>query len=215
MSLHRCVAVPQSLPICRKGELVLAFCAPDQQVQPLTQLIEIPHAACRQPVFPFESEAQTQIRQFEQVQVPGRLRLKSIEELEEALSSPRFAVKRDQQALVPPAALISPRGVQYGLIDQGAQEIAGELDLLLQTPLAQRAVLKLSNLTGQLIAQFIDGVMEGKIAQFGYDREEGKGVGDEWIVAGLKIPSGIGVQSAGKISRCRRHDRRPPLAPPR
>ncbi len=112
-------------PVRGQLPLELAASGADGVVDPFPLFLQPPAAVFQQPVAALKTEGQTQIQQFQQVQVLARIENDGIQQFEDFFAAPGFVVKGDQQAVLAPLAGPTPGRVQHHFVEGGAEHVAG------------------------------------------------------------------------------------------
>ncbi len=90
-------------------------------------------------------------------------------------------MERDQQRLARPAALRTPRSIEHGFVNHGAQRIARRQHILCRNFGAARALLERPDLLNRLSAQALDIGLRNLAAQASSQHQQGDGGLNQWI----------------------------------
>jgi hypothetical protein len=114
----------ETAPLQRQLRRRVSALGADLPIQVLLQIGELLVTALEHLVLAGEAEREDQVLQLHQVDVPGRIHGDPIEHLEELFAAPGLAVQRDEQRVLRPFALRTPRRRQDRLVEAGAQRIS-------------------------------------------------------------------------------------------
>ncbi len=88
-------------------------------------------AAVRHCVLAGETQCQTKVLQFHEVDVPGRIAPRALQHVEEFLAGRSLPMQHDEERLRRPLALATPGCREHSLIERSAEHVArGERDLV-------------------------------------------------------------------------------------
>ena len=184
------------LPMGREVSFRVAALGTDDLVQIGTHPFELVPAALAHPVAALEPLGQTEVNQFQEVQVARRVGEQAVQCIEELLPAPGLVVETGQESLVVPDTLTAPGGIQDGFVHQCAQDIAGGQDDRIRQAAGARAGFEVTHLAHEAFAQPTRVPVREAAAQLTGDGQQVIGAGHQRVVGGDRLDDWRGDRRA-------------------
>jgi hypothetical protein len=180
---ERIAPVLSAHPTHRQRGLRSAAVIANLAVERLLYVRQLRLALFCHPVLATEADGEAEILQLHQLDVPGGIRRHPFQHVEELLATPSLPVQCDQQRLLCPLALRTPRRCEHGFVECGGQRISRPQHHVRFHAGRARTILEPANLVQHLAAQSGDVGQHRRVAELsGHEEQRARGL-DEGVEA--------------------------------